>query len=205
MWAHYADAHRGACLVFELQSSDDKHGLFLSEPADPETGSTRNPVFYEVRDIIYKSKPEEFDFFRSIGWLPRPALLELWYTDIAGNLSDAGARLGPDGDMDHWLDQFWMDFYRDITVKTNDWTHEKEKRFIIFSVLDNLLDKRNRILRYDIEALKGVIFGIKTSEVDKHRIMEMLRNICIANDGKTFELYESYYEPESGDIQTMPM
>ena len=205
MWAHYADAHRGACLVFELQSSDDMQGIFLSEPADPETGVTRNSSFYEIRDITYKPKPEEFDFFRSIGWLPRPSLLELWYTDEEGNLSDTGSHLGADGDIDCWRDRFWMDFYRDITVKTNDWSYENEKRLILFSILDDLLDKRNRILKYDIKTLKGVVFGIKTSEFDKQRIMDVLRNICIANDGIEFELHQAFYEPESGDIQTMPM
>ena len=205
MWAHYADAHRGACLIFEPGLKDDKQGLNLTKQAGSPQHVAEQWFFYELRDVSYKPKPEEFDFFRSIGWLPRPELLDLWYSDATGNLSETGSHLGPDGDMNLWRERFWTDFYRDIVVKTNDWAYEREQRIIIHSILDDLRDKQTRILRYDFNALKGIIFGIKTTEIDKQRIIDILREKCLASDRKEIEFRQAFYEPESGDIQNMPM
>ena len=165
MWAHYADAHRGACLIFEPSLRDGKQGLHLTRPTGGRTSGTEQGIFYELRDVSYKPKPEALDFFRSIGWLPQPELLKLWYTDIDGNISETGSHLGPDGDMDRWRDRFWADFYRDIVVKTSDWAYEREQRIIIHSILDDLRDKQTRVLTYEFNALKGIVFGIKTKGI----------------------------------------
>ena len=202
MWAHYADSHRGACLIFETDSKDGKPGLMLARK--PITDAHQGH-FYELRDVTYQPKPDELDYFRSIGWLPRPDLLKHWYSDAEGNLSESGSHLGPDGDVNRWRERFWADFYRDIVVKTNDWAYEREKRIVIHSILDDLVDEESRILRYDFGALKGVAFGIKTSETDKQRIIDVLREKCVAIGRKEIELHQAFYEPESGDIQTMPI
>ncbi len=205
MWAHYADSHRGACLIFEPDFKDGKRGLMLAKQPVTDARRPGQGHFYEVREVTYQPKREELDYFRSIGWLPRPDLLKHWYSDADGNLSETGSHLGPQGDVNRWRERFWADYYRDIVVKSNDWAYEREKRIVIHSVLDDLVAKETRILSYDFSALKGVVFGIKTSETDKQRIIDVLREKCVAIERKEIGLHQAFYEPESGDIQTMPM
>lgn len=51
-------------------------------------------------------------------------------------------------------------------------------------------DSRN--VKYDLRFLKGVIFGINTSEYDKMRIVDALR--CKKNLAEDFKFYQAYYD-----------
>ena len=72
-----------------------------------------------------------------------------------------------------WRTEYWKNFYRDISVKTRDWEYEKESRMILNSFLDDLSDKKRRTLTYNFNSLKGIIFGIRTSNTDKLEIMKL--------------------------------
>ena len=39
-----------------------------------------------------------------------PALMELWYTDEAGNVSESAAHVGPKMDYGSWQKRYWADF-----------------------------------------------------------------------------------------------
>ena len=206
VWGHYGDRHKGVCLISETEVTDKGNNLTLNAiigyDGDGERRRERwGPVPRPFYEINYQDKTGEIDFFRSIGWLPPPALMDSWYSDQNGNLSECAAHIGPAGDEDSWRKGYWDNFYRDITVKTKDWAYEQEIRLILTSMLSNMADKRQRTLTYDFNSLKGIIFGINTPDLDKLKIIEIIERKCRENNRAEFNFYQAYYSPESGDIR----
>ena len=205
-WGNYGDSHKGVCLIFEAVESNKSKGLALnkitgwgsdSKGRNEEHWNFTPMTFYEVR---YAEKAVEIDFFRSMGTLPEPALMNLWYSDQDGNLSECGNHIGKDGDIDSWRKNYWDNFYPSIITKTKDWSYEQEHRLILKSLHGNL-EKSQRILNYDFNSLKGIIFGIRTSEEDKLKIIEIIERKCMEEKRTEFNFFQAYYSPQSADIR----
>lgn len=200
-WGHYGDNHKGICLIFEAETAAGVNSLTLNkisgQSADGEVWSSSPMKFH---DVNYVDKAGEIDFFRSIGWLPQPTLMKLWYSDQDGNLSECGAHLGADGDLDAWRKKHWDNFYRDITTKSRDWEYEHESRLILSSSFSDLSEGRRRELTYDFSSLKGIIFGIGTPDNNKLRVMETIHKKCQENKRTNFEFFQAYYCHETGEI-----
>ena len=154
-------------------------------------------------EVNYKTKLDEVDFFRSIGRPTTDALIKLWYTDEQDNISDCASQvLGPDGDRETWQNNYWSNLYRDVCSKTKDWEYEQEYRLVLHGLSDPSLDKRRRTLTYDFNSLKGIIFGMRTSDEDKLRVIEVIRGKCKENDRMEFRFLQAYYSPETGDLRS---
>ena len=209
LWANYGDAHRGACLIFEADEEGEQARLKLKQVtgrSSSRDGGVREhwdfaPMpFHEVR---YQVKPDEVDFFRSMGQPSMDALLKLWYTDENGSLSDCATQIfGPDSDINAWQKRHWDDFIRDACFKTKDWEYEQEFRLTLNSGLEGSLCKRKRTLTYDFDSLKGIAFGIRTSDDDKLAIVDILTRKCRENQRTGFKFLQAYYSPETGDIRS---
>ena len=201
VWGHYGDHHKGVCLIFEAETVAGTTRL----PLEKITGYSNNgelwnfsPMpFYEIN---YKDKAGEIDFFRSIGWLPEAKLRKAWYSDKDGNLSECGAHLEPN-DIDSWRENYWNNFYPDITAKIRDWEYEQESRLILTSMLADLSERRQRTLTYNFRSLKGIIFGIRTPDSEKLKIIEIIHKKCREIHRTDFEFFQAYYCYETGNIQ----
>ncbi len=208
-WGHYGDNHKGVCLIFETETTAGASSLTLKRI----TGYSANKIAGHLvdrerwepspvafHDVSYGEKAGEIDFFRSIGWLPVPMLLKMWYSDQDGNLSECGAHLRANG-KDVWRKNYWANFYRDITAKTRDWEYEQESRLILYSMIADLNEAKRRTLTYNFSSLKGIIFGIGTPDNDKLKIIETIHKKCKENKRTDFEFFQAYYCHETGDIQ----
>ena len=185
VWGHYGDSHKGACLIFESEEEEESNILELDQMTTGER--VRIPFFA----INYVKKVDPVDFFQSIGMVLRlSALMKLWYTDQDGNISECA---------DAWLENYSDIFYRDITAKTEDWEYEQEYRLILDNG-DELDEEKNPTLTYNFNSLKGIIFGINTSDEDKLKIMEIIEDKCRENNRDDFKLFQAYYSPEAGKI-----
>ena len=202
VWGHYGDGHKGVCLIFETETAKGLHNLrfYGTEMADRttiEVKTTKRPF----RKVRYAVKPSEIDFFRSIGRLAGDELKRLWYTDDEGNESDCGDHLQSDGATFLWQESYWDRFYCDITTKTKDWKYEQEYRLILEDMSDEYEEAESRRIIYSFRSLKGIIFGIKTSDENKSRIMQIVLKRCRETQRKDFKFYQAYYSPESGVIR----
>ena len=201
VWGHYGDHHKGVCLIFEAETAGGVSRL----PLEQITGYSNkgelwnfSPMtFYEVN---YKDKADEIDFFRSIGWFPEAKLREVWYSDKDGNLSECGAHLEPNN-IEAWRKNYWNNFYPDITIKTTDWEYEQESRLILHSMLSDLSEGRQRTLTYNFSSLKGIIFGIRTPDADKMKIIEIIEKKCKEKNRTDFWLFQAYYCHKTNKIQ----
>ena len=194
VWGHYAAGHKGACLIFQSDGFELYHGA--AENVRP----TR------LAKIRYITKPAEVDFYRSISRLTVKDAKEHWYTDDEGNISECASHIPFDGDMDStamrdWQKRHWDTFYRDITAKTSDWKYEQEYRLILEDRLRQFDDKKTRKLKYDFNLLKGIIFGIKTSDEHRLRIIDIIEKKCEDYGRTDFKFYQAYYSPDTSDIR----
>lgn len=199
-WANYGDKHQGACLVFGAETTSGRSSLTLNKITGYSNNGElwrRSPMnFHEVK---YGNKAGEIDFFRSLGELPEPKLREVWYSDKDGNLSECSNHLRTNTDA--WRKDHWAGFYPALFVKTTDWKHEQETRLILFSLLGDISEPRCRRLTYDFSSLKGIIFGIRTPETDKLKIIETIHKKCRQNNRTDFEFFQAYHCHETGRIQ----
>jgi len=84
-----------------------------------------------------------------------------------------------------------------------DWQHEREYRITLQSDA-SLSDPASRKLRYRFEDLQGIIFGMKTSPLDKAAIVRIIQQKCKETGRKDFELYQTYYSRRTGRVETTP-
>ena len=133
--------------------------------------------------------------------MPSGALMELWYTDTEGNMSECAAHMGSGFDVTTWREGYWSEFERDITIKSKDWEYEAESRLILNGGMDGLLEYGQRTMTYDFNSLKGLIFGIRTTDEDKLRIFEVIQRKCSEENRNDFKFYQAYYSHEHGDIR----
>ena len=66
--------------------------------------------------VSYEDKPGEVDFFRSIGTLPEPAIMRLWYTDDDGLVSECAAHITGSTRRGSWQEIYWEQFQRDVVI-----------------------------------------------------------------------------------------
>ena len=196
VWAKYADGHKGACLIFEALEKEGSSTLRLDQKTTNFfTGEiSNNFITLPFRKVNYAYSPDKIDFFRTICRITEPGLRELWDTDEGGNLS----AIEPDG-----YEEVRDNFFRDVTFKTKDWEYEQEYRLILKNNSGKLNEKDHRKLTYNLDSLKGIIFGIRTSTEDMMKIKEIIdkNRECAGNNQTDFKYRQAYYSAKDGDIR----
>lgn len=204
VWGHYGDGHKGVCLIFESEHSEKEDFIRLKGKVGwgsegPIMGD-RNHLFHQVN---YEDGFEEIDFFKFIGSLPTHQLLSMWYMNEDKTLSKVADSYISNEET--WQQQYWNVYQRDILIKTKDWAYEKEYRLILNGLLENDISKEHRLLTYDFQSLKGMIFGIKTSSQDKLKIIDIIKNKCKEHNRDNFDFYQAYYSSIDKNIQHRKM
>lgn len=209
MWGNYADGHKGCCLKFRVEKNDTgvpylSLSRIIGATAGPRDAQTINGEavhpFYEVK---YVKKFVEIDFFRSIGRIPAGALRRDWYSDEKGNISECAD--GIFSNEDRWRSHYWKSFESVVTAKLDDWRHEREYRLILISGLFDFLDDDQRTVKYKLDDLVGIIFGVATSLEDKRRIANIVEQLCKDHGRKEFEFSQAYYSARLGRIDIRPL
>lgn len=183
MWGNYADQHQGVCLIYE---TDDKN---------------RIPIKIENKFITLEAKPVEYggdlierNFFESFGRL-NVSQIRTWLTGTEGlsHLFEAF------NDLDRWREKYQNIFEAKSYRKLKAWEYENEYRIIIDNMFYIFDTPESRNLKYDTKNFKGVIFGINTSEYDKHRIMEQL--LKHADEYGDLSFYQAEYDGHDQEIR----
>lgn len=193
MWGHYASNHTGVCLKFKTYADEDGN-LTMS------VGGKKGENQRKLHKVRYDSKHIEIDFFRSIATHAKGLIEHYWYTDENGNKSVCGEHL--DNSIDEWRVGYWDRFTKSNTLKLKEWEYENEYRLALFDNLHQFHDKENRKLKYNFANLEAIVFGIKTSMVDKIKIIRIIEGKCNESNRKDFDFYQAYYSRESGKIET---
>ena len=204
MWANYGDGHKGVCLIFRAPENGADPHLQLNQIVGRSTSGTRGlqehwgftpKPFHQVH---YETRFDEVDFFQSMGRIPM-GLLEKWYMGEGGTVSDCASWLQTD--IEGWQDGYWRKFHSNICFKTKDWEYEQEYRLVLNPGSEQSYRPEQRTLTYNFDALQGIVFGIKTSDECKLRIIEIIRSKCQETGRKDFQLWQAHYSPQTGDVQ----
>ena len=197
-WASYGDDHKGVCLVFEVESDSGRSALtvnmFNRHDGNSDQRNLRRELFH---DVSYGPDITEVDFFRSLGRLPEQKLIETWYSDERGNLSECATHL--EDDIELWRGKYWNRFLPAIIQKGADWQHEKETRLIIYGLMDDLSPKE-RIATYEFSSLVGIIFGIRTPDSEKIQMIDIVRKKCVEHRCDRFVFWQAYYSRKMDQI-----
>ncbi len=166
MWSHYADRHQGICMEFELSKQCDTECQFPMEMwAHPNSDPYEGPHELSVK-----------------GWRYHELARKVAYVDTINAVSfyDFLPVFANEGDVDlHCLSKSrWHPFAdrlrETFLQKLKRWESEKEWRIVQvnFKRSDSPED---RIYRYSINALKGIVFGYRTTKDVKRRIRDIVR------------------------------
>ena len=180
IWGTYGQSHTGVCLKFKIENEST---LTLKT-----RGKTDGYRQFDLKEMEYSSEPDELDFFRNLGRLPRPQLEKQWYTDENRNISICYDDITLDEE--EWRKKYWNGFEGAFLKKLSDWSHESEYRIILSSVLGSYDEPKNRTLEYKFEDLEGIIFGLKTPKNDKIKIIEIVKRKCKEHKRNQFDFFE---------------
>ena len=127
--------------------------------------------------------------------------MDVWYTDEEGTNSKISSHFSAQSEETVWMREYWNDFIRDICIKNTDWKYEQECRLILHGGLQEELKGSERLWNYKFDSLKGIIFGIRTSDADKLKAIEIIQRKCLKNNRTDFKFYQACYSPHDGTIQ----
>ena len=180
MWGNYATNHKGVCLVYVFGNTVSLIGDHQTYQVKPQ------PVCYEGELI-------ERNFFESFGRLTIPQI-QGWLTGTEG-ISDC---YNVFSDEQAWRDNYWAAYEAKTYRKLKAWEYEQEYRITLSNTFHSFNTKDSRNLKYDPKILKGIIFGINTSEYDKKRIMEKL--LEQSKELGEFTFYQAEYDDAKQEI-----
>lgn len=200
IWGSYGENHRGVCLKFRTEALEGKPVIKLNAPAHhPKVKNWWAVKTLEFYKVDYESEHLDLDFFRSLAGVPEPILQSDWYTGPGGELSICMGEVFEDVRL--WQNKFWEKHKLSITSKTRHWEGESEYRLLLTTNFQNAVPEQDRCLRYNFDSLEGIIFGIKTSNDQKFKLMRLVEDLCLSHQRKGFNFYQAYYDPASKDIE----
>ena len=172
-WAYYGGNHRGICLIFDL-------GDQSNEPFIQIGGGQRFPVL----SVRYE-KPTHLNFFQSLSYLTLPLAQKYWLTDGPKRSSVFGFYDSYDPK------PFWETYKEKIAYKMPEWKSEQEVRAVHYGFYGD--PKEGRLLHYNFEILRGIIFGLRTAEELKLQIFNVIKQKLGESGRSNFDFYQAEY------------
>ena len=175
MWGNYAGNHRGVCLIYDTENIDGREFITFAAKS------------LEVEPIKYTEQIIERNFFDSLRYL-KFLHAEDWLTGRNGIKS---RKLNEEIAAGEYEDDYREKFYR----KTADWNYEREYRIFLPDKFYRYGNRMTRNLRYDLNALKGIIFGIRTTLDDKFKLLRKLERL--GKSVRNFEFFQAEFDDET--------
>lgn len=204
IWGSYGKNHTAVCLEFNAEKHESLFGVAIRVPTVVgKDGYDYSYKFQPFKAVTYDKAFANIDFFSSLGTLPPDSLHENWLSNSRGELSSLASHLSDNAE--ERTIQYWSNFYHSASLKTLDWSRERECRIILTSNLFDLSEPQNRKLHYQFQSLKGIIFGIKTPSEDKLRIINRIEKLCHKYKRSEFSFYQARYDDASRKIINDPL
>lgn len=179
MWGHYADAHKGICLIFKSK-----------EPEIHMTDTTKLK-FYKV---IYNDTPPEIDVFSNLGTFTMKEIDDDWAT-ADGKTSTRFNGYGEE----EFRKIYWDNFVKRATFKCLDWKYEEEYRLISNRLF--LGDKVHKLQKYNFSMLSGIIFGVNTPIRTKLDIIRVIEQKCREYKRGNFVFHQAEFMQDKSKMQ----
>lgn len=190
MWSHYADNHKGICLIFNSIKQHNEYGfkMYLNKSIEP--------IIYPFNKIKYSTNKKEINLFKNIFIAHSNDFKKFWYYHPTNNQKSKyyiEYSLTDSEEMLKFADTFLNNYY----IKSLEWEYENEYRLFILPVNSN-----DKTVYYDFSSLNGIIFGIKTPLKDKLKIIDIIKDKCKKENRDNFNFYQAYYNSYNKQINT---
>ncbi len=209
MWSHYAASHTGVCLKFKCHPAPDgnssvnlwrrSNAITQSSGYPEKTG----PQTFPVKLVLYERARQSIDFFTSIGRLSERELLQEWYTDRLGNLSEYSLHI--QDVTKEWRSRYWREFEEAILIKSENWSYEKEVRILYVDILYELEEKSKRTFTYGFDDLESITFGINTTLDQKLAIIKVISEKCRNFNREDFEFRQAIRDIKENAITSIKL
>lgn len=203
MWSHYANNHRGFCLVFrsiegKIQQSRTWKRTQLSY-ITPNSFSPKMsfalPDAFEIRDIEYVETPEYLN-----GFMCFPAAV------AKGKYTQSE------------MEEFQVKQSKTYWQKHTVWDYEKESRLVLSSGISWLAGERlsipahQRLFHYESTQLVGIVVGARTSKEQRQRIEQIVAEKVdrwyVNSEGEriisNFVLFEEHLSETNRNVEIVP-
>lgn len=184
LWAYYADNHRGICLVFE--SGGEPEAPFLE---------IRKEQRLQLLTVRCDQNAPQFNFFRGIAYLKLQEVEQFWLKDDLGESELLSSYRSFDSN------HYWAAYKEKISYKMADWRHEMEVRALQYPFGYDSLVAESKLLRYNFDSLKGIVFGLRTPEEIQLDILEAVRLKLAESDRTDFDFYKAKYSRSENRIK----
>lgn len=210
MWGYYGDSHKGVCLKFKTRSNKEGKptikltglsGFSASKQGSKPSYSSSEKTFYK---ISYCEDYPKADFFRSLGQLSIPTIMNHWYKDENDNLSICADVIKPEN-YDNFHKSYWEAIQKCSITKLPGWAHENEYRLTLIPLTFDFSKSDKRKFKYHFSDLEGIIFGVKTPLKDKLKIIEIIKNKCLKEKRKDFKFYQAYFSQSKKEVQVLEL
>lgn len=203
IWGSYGNNHAGVCLKFKADNSDGAPKLsFVMPVALGPSGSIWKSTGLKFEKVQYDNSVLDLDFFRSIGIYDQDTLLENWYLNEKGDVSSCYSEFE---DKKGWIERYWTKRQLSITTKMQDWKNESEYRLILQNGMPDFYESKNRCLSYNFNSLDGLIFGIRTPEIEKYELIKVVEKLCDKYHRTEFNIYQAYHDTYNKCIGYRPL
>ena len=190
LWGNYADSHRGVCLIYE----------FLEEAPILKNTELENKI--SKKKVEYTDTPLECNFFESFYNVENIDKL-VWLPKLNEITSKRNQNI--------IIKQSIISAYHGICKnkefrKFKDWSYEQEYRISLPNSELTSIKNSKRNLEFNPNLLKGVIFGINTSNSDKIDILRLLKKYLeqLPDDRKKdLKIYQAYYDEVTNSIDKL--
>jgi len=173
LWSHYADGHKGICLVFH------------PEQLKP------------LEKVIYSNEMMQVDFFKHLWRQSGFIVAKEWYTNKDGQQSVLLSEIPPTREAHS---EYWGKYAKLKTTKREDWRTENECRLLLDDSFYDYSDASNRVLKYDFRALEGIVFGIRTPIEVKAEMIKIIHAKCKETDRKNFSFYQARFDKKKHTV-----
>lgn len=211
IWGTYGDNHKGICLVYNSEIQNGRDSLLLRKLPFPfiqgyHYGRPKHEYFLNMPlslplvEVNYKPEYYAPNFFDSILTAEKDWALSYWYTDENGNISKNAESLyqKPSAVWPVHKEQY----LRSCTNKTTHWENETEARIILSGVE---LTPEERLVNYSFHQLEGIIFGIKTPDTAKIKIIKKISDHCKTHRRSDFKFYQAKFDSNYEKIEYVPL
>ena len=192
MWSHYADNHKGVCMIFDFGDT----GYVDLEPINSNLEEKKK--HFAINSIDYNRKPSKVNFFETLGNLFGDER-EHWFFHNGEKSSTLTTILS---DVEKWRTEYWSEFQKRFLRKSSAWASEQEKRIVLDDTFYDHTDVEQRKFKYEFEQLHGIIFGINTTLSNKQKIIRVLQEKRKEIHRKPIQIYQARFDEDKEKIQS---
>lgn len=183
MWAHYAENHQGAAIVFQFDVVKTYCVSFDAKDAE------RNAKIYVHK--IFVNKTKEYCFLVKCIYLDRRLEIPISKDELRKPESRCAE------DKEFIIKELWFSFLKMVSVKGKEWEYEHEYRLMFYDDEQVKLDKEERsIIDLFRDNIRGIVLGFK-----KHKSMTKAKVKRLCPNGN-IEVDTAYLSDQKFEIKT---